>query len=183
MGIQTWLNEQTAREIYLEVADRAITEGEAWCVMSGFNRWGALWCGEYDNLQNGYLRGELGMKGMSITDYSGSSSYMDLYDGMAGGSDIWDSPDTTVHYTKAMSDEYRNDPHFVTLMRGAMHRILYTVVNSNAMNGWTEDTRVVAATPWWKTAILALNVVTAALAAFSIYKLVMAMRAKKEDEE
>ena len=29
-GVNTWLNEQTAREIYLEVADKAITDGGAW---------------------------------------------------------------------------------------------------------------------------------------------------------
>ena len=45
--------------------------------MTGFNRWGAYWCGAYDNLLTGFLRGELGMRGMIITDYSGSSKYMD----------------------------------------------------------------------------------------------------------
>ena len=42
-GVNTWLNEQAAREIYLEVADKAVTDGGAWSVMTGFNRWGAYW--------------------------------------------------------------------------------------------------------------------------------------------
>lgn len=179
MGVQTWLNEQTAREIYLEVADRAITEGGAWCVMSGFNRWGALWCGEYYNLQTAYLRGELGMKGMSITDYSGSSKYMDLVDGLEGGSDIWDCPDTTIHTTLAKQDSYRNDPHIVQEMKDAMHTILYTVVNSNAMNTWTENTRIVKVTPWWQLAIYGLMGVFALLDLLSIFNLVKAIKAKK----
>ena len=36
-GVNTWLNEQATREIYLEVADKAITDGGAWSVMTGFN--------------------------------------------------------------------------------------------------------------------------------------------------
>ena len=55
-GVNTWLNEQTAREIYLEVADKAITDGGAWSVMTGFNRWGATWCGANANLLTGFLR-------------------------------------------------------------------------------------------------------------------------------
>ncbi len=69
--------------------------------MTGFNRWGAYWCGAYDNLLTGFLRGELGMRGMIITDFSGSSKYMDLADGLIAGSDIWDSPDPTIHTTLA----------------------------------------------------------------------------------
>lgn len=81
-------------------------------VMSGFNRWGAYWCGAYDNLLTGFLRGELGMRGMIITDYSGSSKYMDLADGLIAGSDIWDSPDPTIHTT--LAPKYENDAYIVT---------------------------------------------------------------------
>ncbi len=132
-GVNTWLTEQTARELYLEVADKAIIDGGAWCVMSGFNRWGAQWCGENANLMNGYLRGEAGMRGMSITDFSGLSQYMDVADGLIGGSDIWDSPMPMIHTVAA--GQMAGDPYMVSEMRDAMHRILYTVVNSNAMNG------------------------------------------------
>ncbi len=178
-GVNTWLNEQTAREIYLEVADKAVVDGGAWCTMSGFNRWGTTWCGAYKALQTDYLRGELGMRGMSITDYSGSSAYMDLIDGMQAGSDIWDSPDPTIHTTKAKTSEYENDPNVVSAMRGAMHNILYTVVNSNAMNGLSENDKLEVITPWWKTALTALNVVIALAFAGSVIKLVLSIRKKK----
>ena len=143
--MNTWLNEQAAREIYLEVADKAITDGGAWSVMTGFNRWGAYWCGAYDNLLTGFLRGELGMRGMIITDYSGSSKYMDLADGLIAGSDIWDSPDPTIHTT--LAPKYENDAYIVTEMRESMHKILYTVANSNAMNGWSSADRLKVITP------------------------------------
>ena len=176
-GVNTWLNEQTAREIYLEVADKAVTEGGAWSVMTGFNRWGAYWCGAYDQLLTGFLRGELGMRGMIITDYSGSSAYMDLADGMIAGSDIWDSPDPTIHTT--LAPKYENDAYIVTQMRESMHNILYTVVNSNAMNGWSGGDRLQTVTPWWKTALIALDVVLAVLCALCIWRLVVAIKRKK----
>ena len=113
--------------------------------MTGFNRWGATWCGANANLLTGFLRGELGMRGMCITDFSGSSQYMDLVDGLIAGSDIWDSPMPKIHTTKAAN--YENDAYIVTQMRNAMHHILYTVVNSNAMNGWASTDTLKTITP------------------------------------
>ena len=158
-GVNTWLNEQTAREIYLEVADKAITDGGAWDVMTGF------------------LREELGMRGMCITDFSGSSQYMDLVDGLIAGSDIWDSPMPKIHTTKAAN--YENDAYIVTQMRDAMHHILYTVVNSNAMNGWASTDTLKTVTPWWQTAIYALIAVLAVLTVLCAWQLSKALKAKK----
>ena len=177
IGLGVWLNEQAAREIYLEVADKAVTDGGAWSVMTGFNRWGAYWCGAYDNLLTGFLRGELGMRGMIITDYSGSSKYMDLADGLIAGSDIWDSPDPTIHTT--LAPKYENDAYIVTEMRESMHKILYTVANSNAMNGWSSADRLKVITPWWKTALYALDTVLAVLTVLCIWRLVVAIKRKK----
>ena len=177
-GVNTWLNEQTAREIYLEVADKAITDGGAWCVMTGFNRWGATWCGANANLLNGFLREELGMRGMCITDFSGSSQYMDLVDGLIAGSDIWDSPMPKIHTTKAAN--YENDAYIVTQMRNAMHHILYTVVNSNAMNGWSASDTLKTVLPWWQTAIYALIAVLAVLTVLCAWQLSKALKRKKE---
>ncbi|MBP3879823.1 MAG: glycoside hydrolase family 3 C-terminal domain-containing protein [Lachnospiraceae bacterium] len=179
-GVNTWLTEQTAREIYLEVADKAIIDGGAWCVMSGFNRWGAQWCGENANLMNGYLRGEAGMRGMSITDFSGLSQYMDVADGLIGGSDIWDSPMPMIH--TAAAGQMAGDPYMVTEMREAMHRILYTVANSNAMNGWNSETHIEPNTPWWQLAIYGLIGVSALLTVLSVFMLVKNIKLKKSQQ-
>ena len=179
-GVNTWLTEQTARELYLEVADKAIIDGGAWCVMSGFNRWGAQWCGENANLMNGYLRGEAGMRGMSITDFSGLSQYMDVADGLIGGSDIWDSPMPMIHTVAA--GQMAGDPYMVSEMRDAMHRILYTVVNSNAMNGWNSETHIEPNTPWWQLAIYGLIGISALLTILSALMLVKNIKLKKSQQ-
>ena len=128
-------------------------------------------------LLTGFLRGELGMRGMIITDYSGSSKYMDLADGLIAGSDIWDSPDPTIHTT--LAPKYENDAYIVTEMRESMHKILYTVANSNAMNGWSSADRLKVITPWWKTALYALDAVLAVLTVLCIWRLVVAIKRKK----
>ena len=176
MGVATWLNEQTAREIYLEVADKAVIDGGAWCTMSGFNRWGATWCGKYEALQTDYLRGELGMRGMSITDYSGGSHYMDSCDALIAGTEIWGSA-IRLHSEILANDE--NDAYIVTQMREATHKILYTVVNSNAMNGWSSADRLEVITPWWKLAAWALCAVLAVLTVVCIVMLNGALKKKK----
>ena len=176
MGVNTWLNEQTAREVYLEVADKAVVDGGSWCTMSGFNRWGATWCGKYENLQTGYLRDELGIRGMSITDYSGGSHYMDACDALIAGTEIWDSP-TPLH-TESLNN-YEDDAYIVTEMRDAVHLILYTVVNSNAMNGWSSADRLELITPWWKLAAWSLCAVLAVLTVVCVVMLVRSIKKKK----
>ena len=128
-------------------------------------------------LLTGFLREELGMRGMCITDFSGSSQYMDLVDGLIAGSDIWDSPMPKIHTTKAAN--YENDAYIVTQMRNAMHHILYTVVNSNAMNGWASTDTLKTVTPWWQTAIYALIAVLAVLTVLCAWQLSKALKAKK----
>ena len=40
-----------------------------------------------------------------------------------------------------------------------MHRILYTVVQSNAMNGVAVGSNMVTVTPWWQILLTTINVV------------------------
>ena len=67
-------------------------------------------------------------------------------------------------------------------MREATHRILYTVANSNAMNGFTEETEIVNVTPWWQTALVVLQVVVAVLFLGSLFKLIKAVQQSKKDK-
>ena len=100
-----------------------------------------------------------------------------LVDGLIAGSDIWDSPMPKIHTTKAAN--YENDAYIVTQMRNAMHHILYTVVNSNAMNGWASTDTLKTITPWWQTAIYALIAVLAVLTILCAWQLSKALKAKK----
>ena len=159
-----------SKGVYVYLKHVALNDSET-------SRRGVTWCGANQNLLTGFLREELGMRGMCITDFSGSSQYMDLVDGLIAGSDIWDSPMPKIHTTKAAN--YENDAYIVTQMRNAMHHILYTVVNSNAMNGWASTDTLKTVTPWWQTAIYALIAVLAVLTVLCAWQLSKALKAKK----
>lgn len=104
--------------------------------------------------------------GMAVT-------IMDSTDGLLAGTELWDSTVTMIHTAKL--SQLSSDPTIVEAMRGASHRILYSVANSNAMNGWGPNGRLVDITPWWKTALLIINVALGALAlgaAYMTYRMV-----------
>ncbi len=62
------------REIYLPPFESAIVEGDAYGVMSAYNKVNGEWCGENEFLLNQVLRKEWGFKGMVISDWGGTHS-------------------------------------------------------------------------------------------------------------
>jgi beta-glucosidase len=181
--ISTWANEQSIREIYLKPFEMAIVDGGARNVMNSFARMGVVWSGAHEGLMTKVLRDEWGMTGFALTDFSGNAQFesygivMKTYDvawGLLAGTDSWDS--SSVRWTDDLNKLYNNDPDVAQAMRQATHRILYTVANSNAMNGLSENQEIVAITPWWKMALYALCVVTACMTVFSA---IMTVRTRK----
>lgn len=65
-------------------------------------------------------------------------------------------------------------------MREAMHNILYTVVNSNAMNGLSGADRLKPITPWWQTALFAAIGLFAVLTVVNAVMLGRAIKRKKQ---
>ena len=188
--ISTWANEQAIREIYLEPFEMAIVDGDAHAVMNAFARVGVVWSGAHKGLMTNILRGEWGMDGFALTDFSGNSQFaqygimmksFDVAHGLLGGTDSWDS--SAVQWTDDLNNLYKNDPDIVAAMRESTHRILYTVANSNAMNGLSSSQEVVAVTPWWQTALYAVCGVVAALAVLSAVMTVRAVKKSKAAKE
>ena len=155
-GISVWTNEQAAREIYLQAFEYPIEDANAYCVMTGFNRIGAEWTGGNYNLLTNILRGEWGMKGFAITDFSNNNLYMDVVQGLLAGGDAWCCNDASRWSEKLKG--YENDPQVVTAMRKATQNIMFAVANSNAMNGLTLNTTVVEVRGWWQDAFLYMDI-------------------------
>ncbi len=183
--ISTWANEQSIREIYLEPFEMAIVDGGAYNVMNSFARMGVVWSGAHEGLMTNVLRNEWGMKGFGLTDFSGNAMFaqhgivMKTYDvawGLLAGTNSWDS--SAVQWTEDLNNLYKNDPDVVQAMRESTHRILYTVANSNAMNGLSSTQEVVTVTPWWQTA---LYVLCGAMGAMTVVSAIMAVRSKKKE--
>ena len=178
-GICVWTNEQAAREIYLQAFEYPVEESGAYCVMTSFNRLGCVWAGGDKDLLTGILRGEWGMPGFILTDFSNSNDYMDVLNGLMAGGDGWDCNDGAKWTEKLV--QHKDDPTVVNAMREAAKRIFYTVANSNAMNGISANMQVIEIRPWWKNAIVAADVVFGLLAAGSIFILVKTTRKGKKD--
>ena len=184
--IATFTSEQAIREVYLKSFETAVTEGGAMCVMNAFARIGGIWSGAHKGLQTNILRGEWGMKGFDLTDFSGNAAFanygitmksFDVAQGLLAGTDSWDS--SAQQWTSELIKIYQGDADIAQAMRQATHRILYTVANSNAMNGFTADTKIVGVTPWWKTALICVDVVLGVLVLGCIVMLVKRIKARK----
>ena len=153
-SIATFLGEQSARQIYLLPFEMCMKVGDIdlnylasdgnggykletrpyranQAIMTSFNRIGYTWTGGSYPLLTGIIRNEWDFKGMIITDNANTGLFMDANQMIEAGGDMkltydpkaaifdWTDPDAaTYHYA-----------------REAMHRVLYTVANSKAMNG------------------------------------------------
>ena len=133
-GLCTWANEQTIRELYLKAFQAPVEDYDVNGVMTAYNRIGYVWAGGDYNLITNVLRNEWGCTGKIITDNDGGYGYMNIPDSVMAGGTLMDAMMTNT------AEGYENDPVIVSAMREAVHINLYSIVNSNAMNGVGPDT-------------------------------------------
>ena len=146
-GHNTWLTEQTMREIYLRSFELAIEIGDAMNVMNAFNNIGTYWSGVDYNLMTKWLRGEAGMRGFAITDWYPTYS-MNITYGILAGTDLPDGSDNISKYGPD-ADGKGDYGAYAHAVRRSAQRQLYTVANSNAMNFIGEDTIIITYESAW----------------------------------
>jgi beta-glucosidase len=184
-GVATWATEQTIRELYLKpfemviknvtmdvsyIADENGTIAEttigAGGIMSSFNRIGATWAGGSQALMGDVLRGEWGFEGFAISDFN-LYSYMNPNEGIDAGTDL------TLTFQPSKSFQDTGSAKAVTDIREATHNVLFTVTNSNAMDGLAPGATVDYTPPAWvyiqiaATAVIGLLV---ALGGFMVWR-------------
>ncbi|MCR4675083.1 MAG: beta-glucosidase, partial [Lachnospiraceae bacterium] len=188
-GIATWANEQAIREVYLRPFEIAVKEAKATvnyydsegelqsseinavtAIMSAYNRIGCTWSGARYGLMTTILRDEWGFNGSVLTDYYGGSAYMDPDSGIRAGNDMMLNTfaDGTLSDTTSATG--------VSAMRRAAHNVLYTVVNSNAMQGIVPGTTVSYALATWQKLLILGDCVAAVIVILGI---VLIRRKKK----
>ena len=186
-GAYTFCNEQAVREIYLRQFEETVTVGDARACMTNNGRVGMTWCGRNKGMMTDVLRGEWGFEGFVITDQctANRSEALDIWDGMACGTDLW----LNAAEGTWVIEGYASNPTVMNLLRNASKNILYTVANSNAMNGIGANTRVVPVMPAWQVWLIVIDVVAGVLilggaaAAFAFYmKKHVIVEKKKEDK-
>ncbi len=127
-GDASWVTEQAMREIYLRPFEITVKDGETRGMMSSFNRIGTRWTGGDYRLITTILRDEWGFKGMVLCDFNTVPDYMNSRQMAYAGGNL-NLATTPVSWcdTSDVADVY--------ILRQSTKDVLYTVVNSNAMNG------------------------------------------------
>ena len=183
-GVCTFMTEQAYRQNSLRGFEGAFTIGKTKGTMTAFNRLGCTYAGASDAMQNKVLRDEWGFQGVCITDAANASAiYIHTIESLTAGSDMFCmSPNTRA--TEIVTKINREDDGYVLqCLREANHNFYYAFANSLLMNGTSSNTRVVAITPWWHTAIIAVDVIFALLTVVCLGLYVVSrIRGKKTKE-
>jgi len=201
-GIATWLNEQTLREVYLKAFQMAVEDSgtievshyvydeesnsynltnsavpACTAVMSSFNRIGYTWAGGDYRLITTVLRNEWGFNGTVLTDYSqGATGYMHNAQMLRAGADI-----ALTQYGSSYTGKTDADVYY---MQQATKHVLYTVANSNAMNGFIHGAVVAAeAFPYYYLVLIALDTVLSGLTAWAVISIILAFRREKKEKQ
>ena len=186
-GLSTWLNEQSARELYLTPFEMCVKcgtttqiyyeedengklvsveyEADACTgIMSSFNRLGYTWTGGCYPLITGILRNEWGYNGVVLTDYD-NGGYMDTLQALYAGATDKLNTLNTCNYSLDTSNNM--EEHYAL---EAVHQQLYQIVNSAAMNGYYVDTSAKKAVPYYWFILMAVDLISLTGIFFILHK-------------
>ena len=155
-GLATFAPEQAIREIYLTPFEYSVKVGGSNAVMTSHNRLGAIWAAGSENLNVNVLRDEWGFVGHIVSDYVGTPVYQNTAQAVIAGNDMMLATNTACYDSVAL---YEDNAYVMTKVREACHNILYTGINSAAMNGIDQNTRIERITPLWQYWLITLDVV------------------------
>lgn len=163
IGVCTFINEQSIREIYLrsfQYAFETTGENDKSCsgVMGAFNRLGMVWTGHHQGLWKEVMEKEWGFKGNVTTDFGQKQgSLMEPQLAYEAGTTMFcTSGAGFANYLKGI--DITKDYNIMSNMREAIHRNLYNFANSAAMNGMTSSSKVVPVRVWYQNALLGLEI-------------------------
>ena len=131
--------------MYFKPFEMCVKDGGTTAMMSSFNRIGLTWTGGSYALLTELLRDEWGFRGMVITDFVTTEPYMNEDQMIRAGGDL-----SLCNYGPL---DDTSSPTAVAAIRRAAKNILYTVANSNAMNGMGEGVVWAYKDPWWQTSL------------------------------
>ena len=171
-GVCTWANEQTMREIYLRAFELPIAmngkkytpkDGEeeitlkgASGVMVAFNRVGLYWSGLRKSLMTDFLRTECGMTGICVTDmwYGTATPYLNAPAMLLAGTNLVDGGIKATEFDACKTKHSK----VAWAMRESIHRICYSALHSNAMNGISSNTIIIPVREFWRNIILGAQI-------------------------
>jgi beta-glucosidase len=124
------VDERTLREIYLPAFKASITEGNAWTIMSAYNKLRGVYCSENGYLLDQILKGEWKFKGIVISDWGGTHSTVNAANhglDLEMGSPL---PYDTYYFAKKLLDSVKAGKVSVNVIDQKVRRILWVMYHT-----------------------------------------------------
>ena len=181
-GVATFMTEQTYREVCMKGFEGGLQKGHSMATMTAYNRIGCIPTASDYATMTTVLRGEWGFTGINMTDSSkDSASYMGTADALQAGTSQFNNDPGRVPEASNLLTKDR-DGFIWGKLREVAKYYLYTMSRSNLVNGLSVDVAVEGYTPWWKPALIGLNVGIGVLCAASAVMFVVTAYVKKKKE-
>ncbi len=185
-GVATFMTEQTLRENQARAFEGALTDGAALGNMGSYNRIGVIPTSSSHALMTELLREEWGFKGISITDSSkDASSYIFTADAITAGTTLFNNDGGRAEECRKLLVNNR-DGYVWKHVRLQAKNFFYAYSRSNVMNHFSGGSSTIEVkTPWWKSAIIAIDASLGGLLVLSLggyvaFFLLEKKKAKKE---
>lgn len=185
-GISVFMTEQQARENELRGTQGIVENAHVLGLMTAYNRVGITQDNAHTGLMKNILRNEWGFQGLISEDFIQNANYVVLKEAVLNG--VTMSCNTGDNTMAAVSEKYpywtveavSQDTTMMTALKQAMKYQNYALANSNAMDGMASSTRLVSVRTWYDNALVAVQVVFAALTVLAATMYVLNDRKSKK---
>ena len=171
-GISVFMTEQKARETELRGIQSAIEDEGALGIMTAYNRVGLYTDNSHYGLLMNILRGEWDYKGLVSEDFIQDPQYAALKEAVyCGVTMTCNTGDNTMEAVSAKwpywtVENVSKDAVMLKALKNAMIWQNYALANSNAMDGLSSSSHIVAVKTWYDYAITAAQIILALLTLF-----------------
>lgn len=185
-GVSVFMTEQQARENELRGTQASIEDAGALGIMTAFNRVGITAANAHTGLLKNILRGEWGFKGLESQDFIMNPNYAVLKEyALNGGTMTTFTGENTMaavseKFAYWITENVGQDTELMSAIKQAMTWQAYALANSNAMDGMASSTRLVSVRTWYDNALVAVQVVFAALTVLAAAMYVLNDRKSKK---
>ena len=185
-GVSVFMTEQQARENELRGTQGIVENAHVLGVMTAYNRVGITQDNAHTGLTKNILRNEWGFQGLISEDFIQNANYVVLKEAVLNG--VTMSCNTGDNTMAAVSEKYpywtveavSQDTTMMTALKQAMKYQNYALANSNAMDGMASNTSLVSVRTWYDNALVAVQVVFAALTVLAAAMYVLDERKSKK---
>ncbi|MBQ5441986.1 MAG: glycoside hydrolase family 3 protein [Oscillospiraceae bacterium] len=182
-GVAEFMTEQAYREGPMKGFEGGLQKDHSLGTMTAYNRIGCIpTASDYETMTT-VLRGEWGFTGINMTDSSkDSASYMGTGDALSAGTNQFNNdpgrvPEASNYLTKD------RDGFIWGKLREVAKYYLYSMSRSNLVNGLAKEVPVADYTPWWKPAMIGLDVALGILTAGSCALFLLSWNKARKEEK